>query len=75
MKLKNVLLVAQINITQQKHKAKIVNIKQSRDLGVWKAIQNKSKANPWSSALGFQNLQSFYMSIKLQISNLKIRSS
>jgi hypothetical protein len=50
--------VAQINITQQKHKAKIVNIKQARDLGVWRGVQNKSKANPWSLALGFKNLQS-----------------
>ncbi len=31
---KNALLVAQINITQQKHKAEIVNTKQARDLGV-----------------------------------------
>ncbi len=42
---KNALLVAQINITQQKHKAKIVNIKQaSRDLGVRRGVQNKSKS-------------------------------
>jgi glycine cleavage system regulatory protein len=33
---KNALLVAQINITQQKHKAKIVNIKQAREIWEFK---------------------------------------